>query len=140
MQIIRLVVAAVIALVAGGLVNGGLVALGHRLVPLPDGVRGDSAEALAQALPLLNPQHFLFPFLAHAAGTFVSALIITLISKNRSLGPAMFCGILYLAAGTYMVVIMPAPLWFECVDLLCAYLPMAWLGRGLALRINSVAA
>lgn len=134
MRIIRLLLATVAALLSGTLVNGALVALGHRIIPLPNGLPGDTPEALAAALPLMGVEHFLFPFLAHAGGSFVSALAATLISRNRHFWfPALF-GALFMAGGIYMVVILPAPFWFEAVDLGFAYFPMAWLGYRLALR------
>ncbi len=66
MRILRLLLATATAVLSGTIVNGGLVALGHRLIPLPNGLSGDSPEALAAALPLMGVEHFLFPFLAHA--------------------------------------------------------------------------
>lgn len=62
MRIIRLLLATVAALLSGTLVNGALVALGHRIIPLPNGLPGDTPEALAAALPLMGIEHFLFPF------------------------------------------------------------------------------
>lgn len=32
---------------------------------------------------------------------------------------------------------VPAPLWFSVSDLVLAYLPMAWLGHGLATRLRA---
>jgi hypothetical protein len=134
MRILRLFSAIVVAVLTGTLVNSALVTLGHRLIPLPGGLSGDTPEALNAAIPLMHAEHFLFPFLAHAAGSFVAALLATLISRNRNFWlPAVF-GVLFMAGGIYMAVILPAPFWFEAVDLGLAYLPMAWLGHQLALR------
>jgi uncharacterized membrane protein YedE/YeeE len=134
MRILGLLLAMVVALVSGMLVNGGLVALGHWLIPLPDGLSGDTPEALTAAIPLMGAKHFLFPFLAHAGGSFVSAFLVTIISRNRKFWiPALF-GALFMAVGIYMAVILPAPFWFEAMDLGFAYLPMAWFGYRLALR------
>lgn len=132
-RILRLLLATVAALLSGTLVNGALVALGHRIIPLPNGLSGDTPEALAAALPLMGVEHFLFPFLAHAGGSLASAFLATMISRNRHFWfPALF-GALFMAGGIYMVVILPAPFWFEAVDLGLAYIPMAWFGYRLAL-------
>jgi len=116
------------------LVNGGLVVLGHRLIPLPDGLSGNTPEALASAIPLMGTEHFLFPFLAHAGGSLASAFLATVISRNRHFWfPALF-GALFMAGVIYMAVILPGAFWFEAVDLGLAYIPMAWFGYRLALR------
>ncbi len=38
----------------------------------------------------------------------------------------------FLAGGTANVFMLPAPVWFSVVDLVGAYLPMAWIGAMLA--------
>jgi uncharacterized membrane protein YedE/YeeE len=82
----------------------------------------------------MGVEHFLFPFLAHAGGSLASAFLATVISRNRHFWfPALF-GALFMVTGIYMVVILPAPFWFEAVDLGLAYIPMAWFGYRLALR------
>lgn len=132
MRILRFLLASVAALLSGLLVNGGLVALGHRIIPLPNGLSGDTPEALTAAIPFMSAEHFLFPFLAHAGGSLVSAFVASLISRNHNFWfPALF-GALFMAGGIYMAVILPAPFWFEAVDLGFAYLPMAWFGYRLA--------
>ncbi|MFZ9939414.1 MAG: hypothetical protein ACO3GN_03900 [Bacteroidia bacterium] len=134
MRILRLFSAIVVAVLTGTLVNSALVTLGHRLIPLPGGLSGNTPESLYASIPLMHAEHFVFPFLAHASGSFVAALLATLISRNRNFWlPAIF-GVLFMAGGIYMAVILPAPFWFEAVDLGLAYLPMAWLGHQLALR------
>ncbi|MBM3919194.1 MAG: hypothetical protein FJ344_06815 [Sphingomonadales bacterium] len=102
MRILRHLVAVVVALLSGMLVNGGLVSLGHRLIPLPGGLSGDTPKALSAAISLMGAEHFLFPWLAHAGGNFVSALLVTLISQNRSFWLPTLFGVLFLAGGTYI--------------------------------------
>jgi hypothetical protein len=45
---------------------------------------------------------------------------------------AICIGLLFLAGGISMVVMMGGPLWFICCDLLFAYIPMGYLGAKLA--------
>jgi hypothetical protein len=83
----------------------------------------------------MEPKHFLFPFLAHAFGTFVGAFFVSKMKIERSLIHAMAIGFAFLAAGVMMVIMLPeTPLWFTLADLLLAYLPMAYLGHRLGQR------
>jgi hypothetical protein len=61
-------------------------------------------------------------------------LITVQFAGTPSLKRAMVPGILFLAGGVLMVVILDAPLWFEITDLVLAYIPMAWLGFKLGTR------
>lgn len=131
---IRLVLAAVAGFVAGSVVNMGLIMVGGALVPPPAGTDTSTMEGLQAALPLFGPQHFLFPFLAHALGTLAGALLATWLTPGRTSGPAWAVGVLFLLGGTANAFLLPAPAWFIAADLLLAYLPMAWLGHRLAGR------
>lgn len=125
-------------LLAGALVNSGLVMLGGAIIPAPEGGDIGSTEALAATMHLFGPQHFIFPFLAHAVGTLAGAWAASRLASPGSRGPAWIIGSAFLAGGTYMVALLPAPLWFEATDLALAYLPMAWLGQRWATRNGMV--
>lgn len=131
---IRLVLATVAGFVAGSVVNMGLIMIGGALVPPPAGTDTSTMEGLQAALPLFGPQHFLFPFLAHALGTLAGALLATWLTPGRTPGPAWAVGVLFLLGGTANAFLLPAPAWFIAADLVLAYLPMAWLGQRLVAR------
>jgi uncharacterized membrane-anchored protein YitT (DUF2179 family) len=77
----------------------------------------------------MGPEHFLFPFLAHAIGTLISAVLISRFLKSQQFVFSMMAGILFLMAGVAMVIMLPGtPIWFILVDLIGAYIPMAYLG------------
>jgi uncharacterized membrane-anchored protein YitT (DUF2179 family) len=77
----------------------------------------------------MGPEHFLFPFLAHALGTLLSAVLITRFLKSQQLVFAMMAGMLFMLGGISMVIMLPGtPIWFILVDLIGAYIPMAYLG------------
>lgn len=133
-RILRLVLAVVVGFVAGSVVNMALIVAGGALVPPPAGTDTSTMEGLQAALPLFGPEHFLFPFLAHALGTLAGALVATWLAPERSAGPAWTVGALFLLGGTLNAFLLPAPAWFIAADLLLAYLPMAWLGQRLASR------
>ena len=125
---VRNILAVIAGLVVGSIVNMGLVTLGHAVIAPPAGVDISSMEALAAAMPQFGPEQFIFPFLAHAGGTLVAALVATLIAVNHKMKIAMAVGVLFLIAGIVAVTMLPAPLWYDVIDLLFAYIPMAWLG------------
>lgn len=67
------------------------------------------------------------PFLAHALGTFVGALVASLIAANRKMLFAIVIGLFNLTGGIVAVTMIPAPMWFNVTDLVLAYIPMAFL-------------
>jgi hypothetical protein len=83
---------------------------------------------------LFEPKHFIFPFLAHALGTFVGAVIATLIAPGKSPIAASIVGGLFFLGGLANVFMLPSPAWFNAVDLLLAYAPAAWVGHRVASR------
>lgn len=93
-----------------------------------------TAEGLAAAMPLLKPAHFVFPFLAHALGTLVGALVAFRLAASRAQALAYAVGAFFLVGGIAAANMIPAPTWFVALDLVAAYLPMAWLGTTLARR------
>ncbi len=112
---------------AGALVNMGLITLGSELIPAPPGVDVTDTESLAASIHLFEPQHYLFPFLAHAGGTFVGAAVGYLIAATYKPEIAYGIGGLFLLGGIAASFMIPAPGWFIACDLALAYLPMAWL-------------
>ncbi len=128
---IRNILAVIAGLIAGMLVNGGLIRLGHAVVAVPPGTDVSTMEGIAAAMPLFGPEQFIFPFLAHAGGTLVGALVATLISVSHKLKIALGLGVVFLLGGIAAVIMLPAPLWYDVIDLLFAYIPMAWIGAKL---------
>lgn len=130
----RLVLAVVLGLVIGSVVNMALIMVSGSVIPPPPGADMTTAEGLTASMHLLQPRHFVFPFLAHALGTLVGAVVATLLTPGRTAGPAYAVGILFLLGGIAAVAMIPAPAWFSALDLIVAYLPMAWLGHRLVSR------
>ena len=127
-------VLAVIAGIAIGVgVNMALITLSPSLIPPPAGVDVSNAESLSKGIHLFEPRHFVMPFLAHAVGTLAGALAAYLIAATYKAQSAYVIGAVFLAGGVAASFMIPAPAWFIALDLLAAYLPMAWLG----IRIGS---
>jgi len=130
--ILRNFLAVLVGWFVGSAVNGGLVILGDALVAAPAGVDMTTLEGLKNGMHLLEPKNFIFPFLAHALGTLVGAFLAAKIAANREMIMALIVGVVFLAGGIAMTTLVPSPTWFLALDLIMAYLPMAWLGGKLA--------
>ncbi len=120
----------------GAAVNGGIIALQPYLIPLPQGVDPNQIESLAAAMADFSWHHFVMPFAAHALGTFFGAYFAVRITRQRPLFKAMAISVIFLLGGIQMVLLLPAPLWFEIVDLTLAYLPMGWLAYYIGVHHN----
>ena len=129
--IVKNILAVIVGLVAGSAVNMGIIMISGSVIPPPEGVDNTTVEGLKAGMHLFQPKHFLFPFLAHALGTFVGALLTALIAANRKILFAFVIGIFFLAGGIANILMLPSPLWFTIVDLVGAYLPMAFLAAKL---------
>ena len=136
MNLFRNILAVLLGLVIGSVVNMAIVMVGPTLVPPPPGVDLTTPEGLAQGIALFEPRHFITPFLAHALGTLSGALLAYLVAASHKARFAYAIGVLFLLGGIAACFMIPAPAWFMATDLLLAYLPMAWLaiviGRRLA--------
>ncbi|MDJ0699323.1 MAG: hypothetical protein QNJ07_05660 [Woeseiaceae bacterium] len=135
--IIRNVLAVVLGLVIGGVVNMGLIMLGPMLIPPPDGVDVMDAESIAASIHLFEPKHFIFPFLAHALGTFVGALVAYLVSTSYAFTLAIVIGVLFLFGGILNSLMIPAPTWFVVLDIVAAYIPMSVLAIAVGRKFRS---
>lgn len=129
--IVKNILAVIIGLVVGNLVNMGLIQAGLTIIPI-EGLDPNDMEAYITMMADLEFKHFIFPFLAHALGTLVGAFLITTIAASHQFKLAMGAGAFFLLGGIAASVMFPAPLWFKIVDLVLAYIPMAWLGWKLA--------
>jgi hypothetical protein len=134
--ILRNILAGVAGIIAGSVVNMGIITISGAIIPPPDGVDLTTAEGLKAAMPLFQPKHFIMPFLAHALGTLSGAVVAVLLATGNKLRLAMIVGAFFLIGGISAVAMIPAPMWFNVLDLVVAYIPMAYLGWKLAARSN----
>ena len=115
-------------LIIGSVVNIGLVMVSSSIIPPPTGADVTTTEGLKQSMHLFEPKHFLFPFLAHALGTFAGAYACSRIAISYYLKLSLVVAIFFLIGGIVSVATLPSPLWFSVTDIALAYLPMGWLG------------
>lgn len=134
--LLRNVLAVVAGIVIGGAVNSALIAASPSIIPPPTGVDVSNAESLSKAIHLFEPRHFVMPFLAHAVGTLAGALAAYLIAATYKARMAYLIGAVFLCGGVAASFMIPAPAWFIALDLLVAYLPMAWLATRIGARLS----
>lgn len=131
--IIRNILAVIAGWLGGSIVNMGLIQLGHKLFPI-EGIDPNDMDAFAAIMPTLGFKYFIFPFLAHAIGTLVGAAIAGLIAVSHKMKFSLAVGALFLIGGIVVNYMLPGPTWFVIVDILIAYIPMAWIGGKIAGR------
>ena len=134
--LLRNILAIVAGLAVGSVVNMAIVTLGPALIPPPAGVDPTNAESLAGAMHLFQPRHFVMPFLAHALGTLAGALVAWLIAASHKAKFAYAIGVIFLCGGIAACFMLPTPAWFMALDLVVAYLPMAWLATRIGARMR----
>jgi uncharacterized membrane protein HdeD (DUF308 family) len=132
--VLRNFLAVVAGLIVGSIVNMGIVSVSGAIIPPPAGADVTTPEGLKATMHLFEPKHFIFPFLAHALGTFVGALVTAYFAVNNKLRLALIIGFFFLAGGIASVFMLPSPTWFNVLDLAVAYIPMAYLAAKLASR------
>jgi hypothetical protein len=134
--IARNTVAVILGLVTGSLVNMGLIMMSGQVIPPPEGVDVMNMDSLRASMPLFQPKHFLFPFLAHALGTFVGGFVASMLAATQKMKLALGVSAFFLLGGIVNVFLLPSPIWFTALDLIGAYIPMGWFAGKLAASLR----
>ena len=107
--------------------------------PLPEGLTMEDAEALNKYMAIAPLGAMLLVIVSHAMGSFIGALVATLLSqvskwKNSTAFKYqfLFIGLLFTYAGWYNLENLIHPDWFK-IDLLF-YLPAAYFGYKLVAK------
>jgi len=124
---LRNILALIAGLLGGMIANSTILSGITSLIPLPVGTDTSSMEGLAAAIPQFSPEHFVAPFAAHALGTLIGCIIALWIGTGPSFRLVLPISLFFLTGGIFMVYYLDAPLWFDIIDLVIAYLPMGWL-------------
>lgn len=126
--VLRNILAVIAGILIGGAVNMAIIMISGSIIPPPEGADVTTTEGLKESIHLFQPKHFIMPFLAHALGTLVGAIVAAAIAANRKSTFALVIGFIFLIFGIANVFMLPSPGWFNALDLILAYLPMGWLG------------
>ena len=109
---LKLVLGVIVGAAGGSIVNLGLIIVGSEIIPAPPGVDVTDPDSLSAAAALFEPQHFIFPFIAHAGGTLAGCLIACLVVVRQPRLAALPVGCLFLLGGIINAFMIPAPVWF----------------------------
>ena len=135
---VRNILAVMAGAIVGSIVNMSIIMVSSSVIPPPVGVDVTTMEGLKASMHLFQPRHFIMPFLAHALGTMVGALIAALIAVTYKMNCAIVVGVLFLIGGIANVFMLPSPTWFAIVDIAGAYIPMAYIGGKLAVKKKQI--
>jgi hypothetical protein len=130
--VVKNILAVVAGVIVGSIVNMGIIMISGSIIPPPEGGDITTMEGLKETMHLFEPKHFIFPFLAHALGTLVGAFVATKIAATRKMLMALIIGLFFLIGGTVNIAMLGGPMWFTALDIIMAYMPMAYLGWMLA--------
>ena len=84
-KIITNIVAVLIGLFIGAFINGGIISISGDIIPPPPGANLKTMEGLIKAMTIMEPKHFIMPFLAHSLGTLVGAILCCLVARSQKL-------------------------------------------------------
>jgi hypothetical protein len=132
--ILKNILAVIAGILIGGALNMGIIMISGSIIPPPDGADLTTMEGLKASMHLLQPKHFIMPFLAHALGTFSGALITATIAANHKMKFALGISLWFLLGGVINIFMLPSPTWFTILDLAGAYIPMGYLAGKLVVR------
>ena len=134
--IIKNSLAVVVGGIIGSAVNMGVIMISGSIIPPPDGADVTTMEGLKASMHLFQPKHFIFPFLAHALGTFAGAFVAAYIAANHKMKFALGIGVFFLAGGIASTFMLPSPAWFSILDLVAAYIPLCYFAGRLVVKKN----
>jgi hypothetical protein len=136
---IRLILAVICGLLAGGVFNMAVIVLSWVIFRPPEGADMNNSEtmkAYIDSLPL--PAHLLI-LVAHDGSALVGGFVAALIAGRSALVLGAIVGGVFLFGGVVNLFSIPHPVWFAVVDVLL-YVPCGILGARLAPSRTSPAA
>lgn len=113
------IVAAILGLVVGMLVVMGIETLSNILFPLPFAPTLENLQEYTSQIPI---ESMLLVLLAHFLGGIV-AIFTTLKLSKKNL-PAYIIAVIFFAATTYNLFIIPHPFWFSLTDIIMTIIGM----------------
>jgi hypothetical protein len=127
MKIVRGILAIVVGILAGSIVNGGLLLLFFAVFGAPEGLNIFDAESVKANADNFTTANFIGTLLTHQLATMVGAFVAARIAPAGKMIFAIAIGIWFLLGGVYAAAIVSAPIWFVVADL-ALYIPVAFIG------------
>ena len=122
----------ILGIIIGSMVNMSIVSISCSLIPLPAGVNPEDVKSIRENIHMFQSKHYVIPFLAHALGTLSGAIIAAKIATSRKSTYANIIGLFFLVGGISAAAMIGTPILPTIVDLVFAYLPMAWIAYKLS--------
>ena len=122
----------ILGIIIGSMVNMSIVSISGSLIPLPAGVNPEDVKSIRENIHMFQSKHYVIPFLAHALGTLSGAIIAAKIATSRKSTYANIIGLFFLVGGISAAAMIVTPILPTIVDLVFAYIPMAWIAYKLS--------
>jgi hypothetical protein len=136
MKIIKCFLASIVGIIAGSIINAGLIFIFNAIFGSPEGMDLLDAESVKAHADKLTTANYVGTLLAHQLGTLVGALVAAKIAPTSKLIVAFAVGTYFLLCGIYAASLIPAQTWFLITDFVF-YIPFAFIGGKLGARINT---
>ncbi|MCF8372950.1 MAG: hypothetical protein K9H64_15115 [Bacteroidales bacterium] len=127
------ILAVLAGIVAGTVAIMIVEGFSHFLFPYPPGLDFADKEAMTAYMGSVPIAAKWMVILAWATGSFVAAIVTTLIAKTRQQHLALLVGAILMVFGILNMTSFPHPLWFWIVGI-AVFIPFAWLGNFLLMR------
>jgi len=130
--IIRNIAAFLIGFIVGGFLNWLTITYLSPMFGVPEGVDPNDFDSIKAHIQQYEWKHFVAPFAAHCVGSLSGAFICSKVAAKYHLGLSLGIAFLFIIPGAAMIASLNSPMWFNVLDLVVAYFPMAYLGWVLA--------
>ena len=136
---IRGVLAVVTGLFAGGIIVATVEFMSTQMFPLPPGLELSDTEGMKKHVESLPPLAFVMVLGAHILGAFFGGVVCGMIFQRPFFVGGLIIGCLLMGGGIGNLYLLPHPIWFAVLDVLC-YLPLAlggvWIGGEFIKQLN----
>jgi len=126
--LLKNIIAVIVGIVVGGLVNMGIILISGYIIPLPEGVDAADPQSLKDGMHLFEFRHFILPFLAHALGTLIGVFVAVKLGASNTIALALIITTVFMLGGIYIALQIQGPYWYTVFDLTFAYMPMGLFG------------
>ena len=92
MNVFRNIIGVILGIIIGSIVNMWFINNSGTFIPYPEGYDPSSMETMKETFHLLESKHFIMPFVAHAMGTFVGALVAGFVAASKKVKIALIIG------------------------------------------------
>lgn len=124
---LRKVLAVILGLFIGSVVNMSIIMISAVMHPMPEGVTFEDQEGMKEWIENMPPSGFIMALLAHQLGTLAAGFVAALVAKQKWVVGGIIVGACFLVGGIMTLFDFAHPTWFAILDI-GLYLPMGFLG------------